>query len=45
MLDLDSSPGGNDFSDWISGYSVDGQTGIDDAPDGDGVDSDVVVTP
>jgi hypothetical protein len=36
-----SSVGGNDFSDWIAGYSVGGQTGIDDDPDGDGVDSGV----
>jgi hypothetical protein len=31
----------NDFSDWIAGYSVGGQTGIDDDPDNDGVDSGV----
>lgn len=33
--------GGNDFSDWIAGYSVGGQTGLGDDPDGDGVDSGV----
>jgi len=36
-----SGPGGNDFSDWIAGYSVGGQTGIGDDPDLDGVDSGV----
>ena len=33
--------GGNDFSDWISGYNVGGLTAIDDDPDGDGTDSGV----
>jgi hypothetical protein len=33
--------GGNDFSDWIAGFSVGGQTGINDDPDGDGVGSGV----
>ncbi|MGB1129536.1 MAG: sialate O-acetylesterase, partial [Haloferula sp.] len=37
-----NSGGGNDFSDWITGYpGVGGETGIDDDPDGDGVDSGV----
>jgi hypothetical protein len=41
MQTLIESAGGNDFTDWIGGYSVGGQTGIDDDPDGDGVDSGV----
>jgi len=36
-----TGPGGNDFSDWIAGFSVGGQTGIGDDPDLDGVDSGV----
>ncbi|BCX46311.1 hypothetical protein HAHE_02190 [Haloferula helveola] len=31
--------GGNDFSDWIAGYDVGGQTGFEDDPDGDGLSS------
>jgi hypothetical protein len=38
---VSTGSGGNDFSDWIAGYSVGGQTGIGDDPDGDGVDSGV----
>ena len=33
--------GGTTFATWIAGYSVGGQTGIGDDPDGDGVDSGV----
>jgi hypothetical protein len=33
--------GGNNFSDWIAGFSVGGQTGIGDDPDGDGNDNGV----
>lgn len=38
---MSSGGGGNDFSDWIAGFSVGGQTGIDDYPDGDGIGSGV----
>ena len=40
-LTASSSGGGNNFSDWIAGYSVGGQTGIGDDPDLDGIDSGV----
>ena len=36
-----SAVSGNDFSDWIAGYDVGGQTGVDDDPDGDGTDNGV----
>ena len=29
-------PGGNDYADWIAGYSVGALTGLDDDADGDG---------
>lgn len=40
LLSVDAG-GGNDFSDWIAGFNVGAQTGIDDDPDNDGVDSGV----
>lgn len=35
------SSGGTSFADWIAGFSVGGDTGFDQDPDGDGIDSGV----
>ncbi|MGB1129121.1 MAG: hypothetical protein ACPG4K_03645, partial [Haloferula sp.] len=44
MIDLTAgsgTPGGNNFSDWLDGYNVGGENGIDDDPDDDGIESGV----
>ncbi len=42
MVDLlSTTPPGGSFADWIAGFDVDGQTGFDQDPDGDGIKNGV----
>jgi hypothetical protein len=41
MIELLSTDASQSFSDWIAGFDVGGQNGMDDDPDGDGVDNGV----